>query len=526
MIAHDGPSEGFEPRSEWTSEHGKLAARARRALKQPEVVVVEDLSCVRAKGTVGALRGGSGTGAMMVRLEYDGNRYGLLVVSASKRLVEDARERTFFNDIANALAFTLWSFEQKRARGRMEAACRQLRREIGMGRRITETFLAWPGDGVYREVLGILLDATESKRGVFGYIDENGSYVVPSITPQGPNESHLESGARVFPEDAWGDTAGARAIKEKRTICSNRHPTFSPRADVAIHRCVSVPVIHQGTVMGLLQVANKGSDYDEKDIESLKTAAAFIAPFLAVRLRQERPEIVRNQERTAHSAPAGEPMQNAPPEPLTKVPEETLVHENEHEIGEGAGHSLRSPRKIMRGAASLCLDASRAIASFVRAHKPLEEAGRASLPRRPRYVLLISGNPATVESVNSALHPVADVGIVGVASSREEGLAMAQNLSPDVIIVDLSSVGMSGLHSIYDLRQEFPWVGIVATCQWATATLKRSALESGADRFILISRLDKDLLRAVRDWISSTISGTRYLIRAPHGDTAHKGRMN
>lgn len=51
--------------------------------------------------------------------------------------------------------------------------------------------------------------------------------------------------------------------------------------------------------------------------------------------------------------------------------------------------------------------------------------------------------------------------VVGVAHGGEEALAQAQDLRPDVILIDLNMPGLSGLETIRRLRAMLPQVGII-----------------------------------------------------------------
>ena len=158
---------------------------------------------------------------------------------------------------------------------------------------ITKVFLTIPDYRLYHEVLKIFLEAMESKYGVFGYIDEWGAYVVPSMTRHIWNKCQIPRKTYVFPRYKWGDSTWPNAIREKRTIYSNERSTKTPEGHIAISRHISLPIIYFGEVIGLLQVANKETDYIEKDIQMFETIGNVIAPLLYARLQRDRQEIKR-----------------------------------------------------------------------------------------------------------------------------------------------------------------------------------------------------------------------------------------
>ena len=59
---------------------------------------------------------------------------------------------------------------------------KHLEQELTLKNRITNIFLTTSSDEeMYAEVLKVFLEVMQSKYGVFGYIDENEAFVVPSI---------------------------------------------------------------------------------------------------------------------------------------------------------------------------------------------------------------------------------------------------------------------------------------------------------------------------------------------------------
>ncbi|TFG70051.1 MAG: hypothetical protein E4H25_03275 [Methanomassiliicoccus sp.] len=59
-----------------------------------------------------------------------------------------------------------------------------------------------PDDEMYNEVLKILLKDTNSRHGFFGYIDENGSMVAPSMTRDIWDQCQIPGKTYIFPPEA------------------------------------------------------------------------------------------------------------------------------------------------------------------------------------------------------------------------------------------------------------------------------------------------------------------------------------
>ena len=169
---------------------------------------------------------------------------------------------------------------------------------LAVRKRIAETFLALPDDRMYYEVLKVILDVMDSRFGAFGYLDEAGALVVPSMTRDVWDQCQVAEKAITFPRETWGDSSWPRAIREGTPNYSNEVSTRTPDGHVSLRRHISLPILLQGEVIGLFQVANKETDYTEEDVRRLATIADYVAPILSARLSRERADrALRQSER-------------------------------------------------------------------------------------------------------------------------------------------------------------------------------------------------------------------------------------
>jgi DNA-binding NarL/FixJ family response regulator len=88
--------------------------------------------------------------------------------------------------------------------------------------------------------------------------------------------------------------------------------------------------------------------------------------------------------------------------------------------------------------------------------------------------------------------------MVETVNVGEEGLKIARDTRPDVIVVDLGSAGMGGLRTISLLRDQLSDARIIAVTPCDTKSAKVTARECGADRLVLGSLQDRDLVQAIR----------------------------
>jgi PAS domain S-box-containing protein len=175
----------------------------------------------------------------------------------------------------------------------LEEALQQRQRELDVRNQVANIFLTIPDDEMYGEVLQVVLDAMESKHGVFGYIREDGAMVVPSLTRDIWDKCQVAGKDIVFPRETWGGI-WRRALVEKKTFYSNKEFCV-PKGHIPVHRAMATPIIYQGEVIGYFTVGNRTRDYDDKDKKLLETVANYVAPILNSRLERDKQERERKQ---------------------------------------------------------------------------------------------------------------------------------------------------------------------------------------------------------------------------------------
>jgi PAS domain S-box-containing protein len=170
---------------------------------------------------------------------------------------------------------------------------KQMERELAVRNSISDIFLGFPGEEMYGEVLKVVLAATESKYGIFGYIDEDEALVVPSMTREIWENCRVADKSTRCPRERWSGIWG-RALTEKKSLYANGG-LHLPEGHIPLKRVLVVPVMYKGGVIGLLQVADRVTDYNDDNKRFLEAIADHIAPILHARLWRDREERKREQ---------------------------------------------------------------------------------------------------------------------------------------------------------------------------------------------------------------------------------------
>ena len=166
---------------------------------------------------------------------------------------------------------------------------KQSERELRIWNQIAGIFLSVSDDEIYGEVLEVILKATESKYGIFGYFDEKGNLACPSMTRDVWNQCQVPDKEIIFPREQWGDSIWGRAMVEKKALYFNR-PFKVPEGHIPIINALCVPIIYQGEVIGSFLVGNKETGYDENDKQLLEKISDYMAPVLHARLQRDAQE--------------------------------------------------------------------------------------------------------------------------------------------------------------------------------------------------------------------------------------------
>ncbi|MDO9265299.1 MAG: PAS domain S-box protein, partial [Desulfosalsimonadaceae bacterium] len=164
--------------------------------------------------------------------------------------------------------------------------------------RIANVFLTVPDEEMFGQALAVVLGAMKSRFGVFGFIEENGELVIPSMTREIWRECQVPDKSIVFPSFAWGTSLWGRAIREQQTFCSHG-PFHTPAGHIHIDNFCATPIVFRDKTIGLLSVANRERGYSEADKDLLESIATYISPILNARLQRDRQEKERNRAEEA-----------------------------------------------------------------------------------------------------------------------------------------------------------------------------------------------------------------------------------
>ncbi len=116
----------------------------------------------------------------------------------------------------------------------------------------------------------------------------------------------------------------------------------------------------------------------------------------------------------------------------------------------------------------------------------------------PIRVLLVDDHAVVRRGLRGFLELIKDFEVVGEAENGREGVAAAERLAPDVILMDLLMPEMGGLEAIAAIKETHPEIEIVAVTSFIEEEKVTSALEAGASGYLLKDADAEEVAQAIR----------------------------
>ncbi|MEO7117404.1 MAG: response regulator transcription factor [Candidatus Limnocylindrales bacterium] len=146
---------------------------------------------------------------------------------------------------------------------------------------------------------------------------------------------------------------------------------------------------------------------------------------------------------------------------------------------------------------------------------------------RPLRVMLVDDHALVRSAVRQAISS-ADVEMVGEAATAEDAYAMAMELRPDIMLLDIDLPGMSGIRMVEELAPRLPDTRIVMLTVSDDERDLVEAISKGAAGYLTKDLTPEALLRALRGVSHGQLAMSRrhaaHVIR-DLADAARRGRV-
>lgn len=140
---------------------------------------------------------------------------------------------------------------------------------------------------------------------------------------------------------------------------------------------------------------------------------------------------------------------------------------------------------------------------------------------RVRRIVVVDDHPMMRVGLRQYLAQEPDVEVCGEAADAAEALSLLERVSPDLLILDISLEGRSGLDLLKDLRVRFPELPVLVHSMHDQSIYAERALRAGARGYLTKQETGDKLLSAVRQVLRGEIFLSESL-RAPGKRVRHQ----
>ena len=109
-------------------------------------------------------------------------------------------------------------------------------------------------------------------------------------------------------------------------------------------------------------------------------------------------------------------------------------------------------------------------------------------------IMLVDDNEGFLAVAQEYIEAFNDFQVIQTANSGEDALTLLEHERPDILVVDLSMHGMSGLDVARSVKGRWPGLPVVILTMLDTDMHRQAAHEAGADAYVVKTTMDTDLI--------------------------------
>jgi len=113
-------------------------------------------------------------------------------------------------------------------------------------------------------------------------------------------------------------------------------------------------------------------------------------------------------------------------------------------------------------------------------------------------VMIVDDHPLFLQGLRKVLREAEDIVVIGAAQDGEQALLMAQELTPDVVLLDINLPSMNGMQVARLLKADLPSVAIIMLTAYHDENQVLHAVRAGASAYYPKDVTVDTLLEAIR----------------------------
>lgn len=127
-------------------------------------------------------------------------------------------------------------------------------------------------------------------------------------------------------------------------------------------------------------------------------------------------------------------------------------------------------------------------------------------------VVIVDDHKLVTDCIGLFLKGAKDIKVVGVAHSGKDALAMLKNVTPEVVLLDITMPEMSGIELTDAIKKKYPDIKILILSMHSDYNNISDAIDAGADGYVPKDVSSEELVEAIetvsrgKNYFHSTIS--------------------
>jgi NarL family two-component system response regulator LiaR len=118
---------------------------------------------------------------------------------------------------------------------------------------------------------------------------------------------------------------------------------------------------------------------------------------------------------------------------------------------------------------------------------------------RPICVLIVDDHTVVRDGLKALISAEPGMRVIGAAGDGLEAVALARDLQPDVILLDLVMPRMDGVQATLEIKKIYPQARILVLTSFSEDHMVVSAIRAGAIGYLMKDTSSDELLQAIRD---------------------------
>ena len=122
-----------------------------------------------------------------------------------------------------------------------------------------------------------------------------------------------------------------------------------------------------------------------------------------------------------------------------------------------------------------------------------------------RRIMIVDDHPIVRQGLADLINQEKDLVVCGQVEDAPEAMKAIRALKPDMVIVDISLVGTSGVELIKDIKAQHPNLPILTLSMHEESLYAERALRAGAHGYIMKREATKKIVTAIRKVLSGQL---------------------